>query len=36
MEITRTYLLRDIQRMLKIATTAQLDLIWRFMRKMIG
>ena len=34
MEITRTYLLRDIQRMLKIATTAQLDLVWRFLKQL--
>lgn len=36
MEITRGYLLQDIRRMLRLATTAQLDLIWRFMRQMIG
>ena len=36
MEITRSYLLQDIRRMLRLATTAQLDLIWRFMRQMIG
>ena len=36
MEMTRSYLLQDIRRMLRLATTAQLDLIWRFMRQMIG
>lgn len=36
MEITKSYLLRDIRRMLRLATDAQLDLIWRFMRQMIG
>lgn len=36
MEITRSYLMQDIRRMLRLATTTQLDLIWRFMRTLVA
>ena len=33
--MTRNFYLQDIRRMLRLATTEQLDLVWHFLRGMI-
>ncbi len=33
--MTRSFYLQDIRRMLRLATTEQLDLVWHFLRGMI-
>ena len=33
--MTRSFYLQDIRRMLRLATTEQLDLVWRFMRGLV-
>jgi hypothetical protein len=35
METERNLLLKEIKRLLRLATDADLDLIWRFMRTLI-
>ena len=35
MEMERNLLLKEIKRMLQLATDADLDLIWRFVRKLV-
>lgn len=35
MEMERNLLLKEIKRLLRMATDADLDLIWRFMRTLI-
>lgn len=34
--MTRSFYLQDIRRMLRIATTEQLDLVWRFLRGLVA
>jgi hypothetical protein len=36
MEMERNILLKEIKRLLRLATDADLDLIWRFMRTLIA
>ena len=36
MEMERNLLLKEIKRLLRLATDADLDLIWRFMRTLIA
>jgi hypothetical protein len=35
MEMERNLLLKEIKRLLRLATDADLDLIWRFVRKLV-
>ena len=35
MEMERNLLLKEITRLLRLATDADLDLIWRFVRKLV-
>jgi hypothetical protein len=34
--MTRSFYLQDIRRMLQLATTEQLDLVWRFLRGLVA
>lgn len=34
--MTRSFYLQDIRRMLRFATTEQLDLVWRFLRGLVA
>lgn len=34
--MTRSFYLQDIRRMLGLATTEQLDLVWRFLRGLVA
>lgn len=36
MEMERNLLMKEIKRLLRLATDADLDLIWRFMRTLIA
>ena len=35
-KMTRSFYQQDIRRMLRLATTEQLDLVWRFMRGLVA
>ena len=35
MEMERNFLLKEIKRLLRLATDSDLDLIWRFVRKLV-
>ena len=34
--MTRSFYLQDIRSMLRLATTEQLDLVWRFLRGLVA
>lgn len=34
--MTRSFYLQDIRRMLRLVTTEQLDLVWRFLRGLVA
>jgi hypothetical protein len=36
MEMERNLLLKEIKRLLRLATDSDLDLIWRFVRKLVA
>ena len=35
MELTRTELMKEIKKLLRQATEAELDLVWRFVRSLV-
>lgn len=36
MELTRTELMKEIKKLLRQATEAELDLVWRFVRSLVA
>ncbi len=36
MELTRTELMQEIKKLLRQATEAELDLVWRFVRSLVA
>lgn len=36
MEMERNLLMKEIKRLLRLATTEQLDLVWRFLRGLVA